>query len=410
MKTGLQLFFVILTILLITLYFITKSITTVHPLNLSIAAGREGGTYYQYAHNLAKRLEKNGFKVKIIQSAGSVENLALLKNKKADIGFVQGGCALEEDKKVLRSIASLYFEPLWLFYDADIKEISYLKQLKPLRVSIGEKGSGTQELLHTLFKVNALPTDTMQKLSTQNAYQAFKEGKLDAFFTVLSPTSPLIKTLLLDKALKVASLKRIPAYEENFSYLRAFTLTEGKLDLEKNIPDHTLHLLTTTAALVTRDDLDNSIVRYITKELTDAYRSSLFPSIKYVDIPMHPEAEKYLLKGESFLEKIFPYWIASNIDKLKYLLIPILTLLIPLFKGIFPLYKWRIRSKIYKWYDDLEEIEKENSHLDDAQKQEKLEQLLIEINEHLEVPSAYKGELYALKLHIDNLIVRLSRD
>ena len=384
------------------LFFAYKYIAPSTEKSLTIAAGREGGMYYQYASEYAKHLENQGFTISIVKSAGSLENLALLENKKVDIAFVQGGVAAKKDKVHLRSIASIYFEPLWLFYRNMMSEVHYLRDLNSQRVSIGEDGSGTKHLVTTLFKINALDINDTLHLSTKKAYSAFKDEKIDAFFVVGAADSSQIITLLSDENLKVASLNRIQAYTKQFPYLSHYPLAEGSLNLQHNIPNSNLNLLATTATLVAREGLADNLVRFITMQVKNISKGARFASSKYVDIPMHPEAEKYLKKGESLLEKIFPYWIASNIDKLKYLLIPILTLMIPIVKGIFPLYKWRVRSKIYKWYDILETLEKSS----DKAKIKHLNILLKEVNAHTDVPLSYMGELYDLKLHIDMVIQR----
>ncbi len=113
-----------------------------------------------------------------------------------------------------------------------------------------------------------------------------------------------------------------------------------------------------------------------------------------------------------FLEKIFPYWIASNIDRLKILLIPLLTLLFPLFKGVFPLYNWSMRSKIYRWYDEVREIDNELETLDKPKLKEelkKLEKLRCEISKETKVPLSFMGEYYNLQLHLDHVTKRVEK-
>ena len=403
MKTSFKILLSLLLLLIMITLLSYKYIMPTPEKSLTIAAGREGGMYYQYATNYAKSLEEQGFKITIIKSAGTLENLSLLKSAKADIAFVQGGVADEKDKEHLRSIASIYCEPLWLFYRHSLEDIHYLSDIISIPFSIGEDGSGTKELVSTLFQKNKLDTKSALNLSTKEAYQAFQEEKIDAFFIVSAEDSPQILTLLRDKNLKVATLNRLQAYQRHFSYLSSLKLPEGSLNLQENIPSSDLNLLATTATLVAREGLDDTFVRFITILVKNTSHTKLFPSSEHVDIPLHPEAAKYLKKGESFLEKIFPYWIASNIDKLKFLLIPILTLMIPVLKGIFPLYKWRVRSKIYKWYDDLETLEKSDAD----NKIERSNALLDEVNTHTDVPLAYMGELYNLKMHIDSVIRRL---
>ena len=110
------------------------------------------------------------------------------------------------------------------------------------------------------------------------------------------------------------------------------------------------------------------------------------------------------------MESIFPYWIASNIDRLKILIIPFLTLLFPLFKGVVPLYRWTMRSKIYKWYDDINDIDKRIPTLSHDELLENLatiESLKIEIGNQTKVPLAFMGEYYNLLLHVEMIITKI---
>lgn len=74
-----------------------------------------------------------------------------------------------------------------------------------------------------------------------------------------------------------------------------------------------------------------------------------------------------------------------------------------MFKGVLPLYRWTIRAKIYKWYKQLDEIEKVATSTEETLKknQEDLLSLKDEVQAHTKVPLSYKGEYYNLLLHID---------
>jgi len=132
--------------------------------------------------------------------------------------------------------------------------------------------------------------------------------------------------------------------------------------------------------------------------------------MQYLELPMNDAAKKYLKSGDSILEKIFPYWVAYNIDRFKIMLIPFLTLLIPLIKGFFPLYRWRVRSKIYRWYAEVDEIEKGIPSYDHTQICEQisaLEQLSEDISQETKVPLPYMGEYYNLKVHVEMILQKL---
>lgn len=88
-------------------------------------------------------------------------------------------------------------------------------------------------------------------------------------------------------------------------------------------------MLSTTATLAVHKDVDGTLVRLFTKIIkSENRRNNGFPSLKHLELPINSQAKKYMLKGDSIIEKIFPYWIASNLDRLKIMLIPLLTLTI----------------------------------------------------------------------------------
>ena len=406
--------FGILTLLLSGFFFYIYSLIEPTPIKeVSIATGRESGIYYQYAERYKQRLESEGITVNIIKTAGSIETLKLLQEKKVDFGFVQSGTASLEDKKKLKSVASLYFEPLWLFYRASLGTLDYFDDLDRTRFSMGELGSGTVALTEKLLEQTNLNThgSNVLHLDLKTSYQAFKENRLDAFFTVLSPKSEQIKEIFQDKNIRLLNLKRAKAFAEHFPFLQEYKIYEGSMDLRKNIPSSNITLLATTATLITHNNVDNSLVRLMTIKIKEnTTKEDIFPSQNFLEIPIHQASQKYLLNGNSFLEKIFPYWIASNIDRLKYLLIPLLTLLIPLFKSIVPLYRWRSRAKVYKWYKELDKISENWESFDDKELREAVRALDVlsrEIRSKTDVPLSFKWEYHTLQEHIDNAKKRM---
>ena len=68
-----------------------------------------------------------------------------------------------------------------------------------------------------------------------------------------------------------------------------------------------------------------------------------------------------------------------------------------------PLYRWTIRSKIYKWYKRLDDLENSNSlsRAELKENMQKLAALKLEVQAQTKVPLSYKGEYYNLLLHID---------
>ena len=98
-----------------------------------------------------------------------------------------------------------------------------------------------------------------------------------------------------------------------------------------------------------------------------------------------------------------PFWVAVSVDRLLILLIPLATLLIPLFKIAPPTYRWRIRKRIYNHYRYLLEVETallENppeAVLESCTaKIKKIEEELAQVN----IPLSYADQLFHLRMHV----------
>lgn len=407
-------------LLIIASFYVTSQFIQPAPKKeLVIATGSKTGNYYTTALAYQALLQEEGIKVTILNSAGSVENLSLLKEKKADIAFVQNGIA--GNKHNVELLASLYYEPLWIFYKNDNYTMDYVIQLIGKTIAIGKSQSGTEHLSRMILQDNGItPQNTnIINLSTTQAKEKLIQGKIDGLFIVSSTQSSIIKALLEEPSINLLSIKRSKAYSQKYSFLESLNLYEGTIDLYKNLPDEDIRLLATTANLVVNSDVPEELIRILMKKVQFIHSSKTlfsqdnqFPNTSNTNLVINEEALKYLKDGDSFLEKIFPYWIASNIDRLKILLIPILTLMFPLFKGVLPLYQWTMRSKIYRWYDQVNEIDQ---HIPTMSKEKQLqtikdlEELKLEIQKETKVPLSFMGEYYNLIMHIDMICKKLEK-
>lgn len=415
MKKFITVFLPIIATIIFAFYFTAQFIQPSPKKEITIATGSKDGNYYKTALEYKKLLEKEKVKVNIITSAGSIENIELLKEKKADIAFIQNGTTFDSNNKSIKSLASIYYEPLWVFYKNEGFTIDYIIQLISKKISIGNIGSGTRDLANKILTDNGIDSSNSQILDLNNkeASEALEKGDIDALFIVSSHNSPIINKLLANPKINLFSFKRARAYSRKYTFLEALTLYEGTLDLYKNLPDENINILSTTANLVVRENFSNELKRLVLKKVVEVHskkdlfaKTNQFPNSHNMKIELDEEADKYFKYGDTWLEKIFPYWIASNIDRLKILLIPLLTLLFPLFKGVFPLYNWTMRSKIYRWYEEIREIDNEidkasKTTLDDYLKD--IEKLREEISKETKVPLSFMGEYYNLQLHLDHI-------
>ncbi|HXV79496.1 MAG TPA: TAXI family TRAP transporter solute-binding subunit [Candidatus Binatia bacterium] len=381
------------------------------PNTVRIATGDKDGAYYAFAQRYAALLAQDDITLEIVPTAGSVENLALLKKGEVSFALVQGGTASEGDKAELQSLGSMFLEPLWILTGKKVA-IKRLADLKGKRVAIGPAGSGTHMLAIALLAADGIGR-TDATFIDQGGLQAaalLVGGKIDAVFLVASPTSPTIRKLLEKPAVQLFSFTRAPAYAYLFPFLRAVTLYEGVLDLARNIPSRDTTLVTVAANLAARQDLNSNLVPALMHAVTRIHqeagvlaRPGQFPSVDLIELPLNTDARYYIKNGPSFLFRWLPYTAAVYLDRLKIMLVPFIALMIPLFRLAPQIYRWRIRHKIYRWYEEVREID---ATLQDEPRSVQNEGVISRLKnlEHevasVSVPLSYAGELYNLRLHI----------
>ncbi len=420
MKEALKLWLLIAALIAGGFWLASRFVSPAPKKSLVIATGRKEGLYYDYALRYKQLLEREEVHVKLLETAGSIETRRLLLEHKADIGFMQGGTAHAKDGEHLKAIAAIYPEPLWIFVPAK-SAISSINALVSKRIAIGEHGSGTFALSKTLLKsvgIDARNTALLDTNATEG-YRLLKKGKIDALFDVIGTSSSRVYDYFAERKIKLLPLRRLDAFHLHFPYLERVTLPQGALDLAENLPRHDVALLASSAMVVATEGLDKVLVRLMARVVRNAPQPTTllmtslpYPNIRSAQLPIHPSAERYFEEGDSWLERIFPYWIAANIYRLKIMLIPILTLLIPLLKGFFPLYRWRIRARIFRWYDTLDSIDKEIDKMSPQELRRQIERLNAlqkEIKTQTDVPLSYMSEYYLLRTHVAFILERLSR-
>ncbi len=411
---------IIIFIILLIISFVYIQLTApVAKKTLRIATGAVGSDSYAYAISYKALLEPEGVDLEVIPTLGSLDTIGYLDTKKADIGFVHSGLLINKREYNFESLASVYYEPLWIFYRNDGYSLNYLIEATGKNLGISMTNDGTYDLAQKLSLSNGLIENVNTTyIYDEDALKQLKNKKIDIFITLATKDNPNIQALLADPDIELMNLKRINAYTQKFDYLIALKLYEGSIDLYKNLPSKDVNLLSTTQNLVCNPDIPGELIRIFLKKVQQIHggktffqNADEFLNSKHIDTVINDDAELYLLNGESWLEKIFPYWVASNIDRLKLLIIPLIWLIIPLFKSIIPLYVITTRAKIYRWYEKLDILNRKinnNENPDEIKKE--IETLKDEIQTKTQVPLSYKGEYYNLIVHLELLEKKIERN
>ncbi len=404
------------------------------PRRLTLATGSPEGAYHAFGKRYQAILARDGITVTLVNSAGTVENLALLggtaeaegTTAAVELAFVQSGIGDPASSPNLVALASLYYEPLWAFVRSD-RPVGRLTALAGQRIAVGAEGSGTRHAAMELLAANGIAAGdghgtVLSDLSGSAAAEALIAGELDAAVFVTAKHSPLLTGLLARPDIQLLSFERAAAYQRRYRHLAGISLPEGVLDLAANLPAEDLVLLSPLATLVARDEVHPALIDLVLRAATEIHggpglfeEPGQFPSPRNVDFPLSEEAERYFQSGLPFLRRVLPFWAATLIERLWVMLLPVLTLLIPLLRIAPPTYRWQVRRRIIRWYRDLHELEAALQTAEEAGDEgdrrdslAALERLQVETG-RITVPLSYADNLYNLRLHTEFVRRRFDR-
>lgn len=405
----------ILLISLLAIWVAFKFVRPAPPDTITLTSGPEGSIFSTTAEKYRAILARNGVKLQILPSQGSLENLKRLSDSsfQVDVGFVQGGVSQGMSIDQLVSLGSLFHEPLAVFYRG-AQPVDQLSGLRGKRLAIGGEGSGTRALALILLKANGIepggPTALLD-LGGDDAAQALIAGKVDAVFLMGdSAAPPVMRSLMQAPGIRLLNFAQADAYARRFIYLSKLELPMGSIDFGRNIPAQNLALIGPTVELVAREDLHPALSDLLIDTAREVHsganllqRAGEFPAPLEHEFRISSDASRYYKSGKSFFYRYLPFWLANLTDRMLVILVPIIVLLIPGLRLVPVLYTWRVRSRIYRWYGALLALERDMlAHPEPAKREEMLKRLdAIEqgVNS-LKVPLSFADQFYVLRGHI----------
>jgi TRAP transporter TAXI family solute receptor len=406
-------------LILLTLIVIGAAYWFVRPAppdTITITSGPTGSTFRLNAEKYRKILARNGVKLQILPSEGSLENLKRLANPgyRVDVGFVQGGLSAGITLDKLVSLGSVFHEPLALFYRS-AAPVNWLSELGGKRLAIGPEGSGTHALVLILLKANGIEpggATTLLNLGGEEAAKALVDGEVDAAFLMGdSATPPIMRKLIWTPGIRLLNFAQADAYARRYPYLSKLDLPMGAFDFGKNVPPQDIYLIGPTVELVARESLHPALSDLLIEAAREVHgRATLlqhageFPAPLAHEFRISDDAQRFYTSGKSFVYRTLPFWLASLVDRLLVFVVPIFVLLIPGLKVVPALYSWRIRSRIYRWYGLLIALERSLLAHPPAEEREglikRLDYIETEVNK-MKMPLAYAEQFYVLRDHIN---------
>jgi TRAP transporter TAXI family solute receptor len=411
-----------LLLIVAAFWLASRFIQPAPPATITITTGGESGAYYKFAKLYRDTLKLDGITLEIKSSAGSLQNLARLRGApggaapEASVAFVQGGTTEPEDSNTMLSLGRMFYEPVWIFHRLPA-DIDRLTQLRGKRIATGTEGSGTRHLATQLLaasEVNATNA-TFVESPSKAAAEALLAGRVDAAFFVSAPDAAIVQELLQAPGVKLMSFSQAEAYARRYPWLARVVLHKGVIDFAKNIPARDVELVAAVALLAVRDDVHPALQFALAQAAADTHKAPgifngdhHFPQSQSTELPMSTVAERFHKSGPPFFQRYMPFWIAVLMDRLLVLLIPIVTILIPLFKIVPMVYGWRMRKRLWHWYEALKKLEL--AIADDPDNRDKHQQEIERIDDavsSIPLPLQYSEQHYNLRSHIEYVQRRL---
>jgi len=385
------------------------------PRIITITSGTPGSSFETNAFQYREILARSGLTLKILPSAGSLENLERLQDPtvKVDVGFVQGGMTNGSNRGKLVSLGSVSYQPLIVFHRGT-KPMRMLSELAGKRLAIGPVGSGTRGLALTLLGFNEIKPGgqtVFLDLQAEEAAKALIEGSADAVFLMGDSASPqLMRRLLLTPGIQMLNFSQADGYSRRITYLNKLDLPMGSIDFGRNIPPEDTYLVAPTVELVARPSLHPALSDLLLEAAQEVHgKASLlkhkneFPAPIENDFPISTEASRYYKSGKTFLYRSLPFWLASLVNPILVAIVPVIVLLIPALKAIPFIFRLRVRLRIYRWYRALLTLEREVQASLNQSNREELIARLDEIEQgvnHMKVPASFADQFYALRGYI----------
>jgi TRAP-type uncharacterized transport system substrate-binding protein len=393
------------------------------PRVVTMATGPESSVTAEYGKRYRELLARDGIELRLIPSPGAIANVARLRDAKSGVGIaiIPSGITDSHDSPEIVSLGTLFYQPLWIFFRG--KPLAErLRGGANLRISVGPEGSAGRafsvEFLARLGiadKRNA----TLLALESQAAAEKLLSGEIDAAIVLDAWGSPLLRKLLAGKELHLASAPRADSWVALYPYLNKVVLPAGVADMARNVPPENVTLLAPKANLVVREDLHPAIQYLLLEAAAQIHsvpgvfsKAGEFPAPESVDLPLSDPARQFYKTGPPFLQRHLPFWLATLIQQLLVLLIPVLGLLYPLLRFAPATFEWAMRRKVLRLYGELKVSENELAAHPPAERVGELIAQLERLDDQAErvwLPIYLRPLLYQLRMHISLVRERAKR-
>ena len=282
---------------------------------VKMATGGNTGTYYAYGTALGQILgDKADLRFNIQSTGASKANIQLIDAKEVDMAIVQNdvmdyaynGTDLFEADGAVKSfsaMAGLYAEVVQIIARPG-SGIESIADLKGKNVSVGDAGSGVEFNAKQILEAYGISFDDISKqnLGFAASADAYKDGKIDAFFATAGAPTTAIMDLVSSQSILILGVEEDKASDlmTKHPFYTTYVIPGGTY----TGVDNDVTTLAVKATFIVSNELSEEVVYNMTKALfesKDAIKEAhqkgaeldLTYAVEGISIPFHKGAEKY---------------------------------------------------------------------------------------------------------------------
>jgi len=300
---------------------------------LNVATASTGGTYYPVGVGMANlwttKLGDKGINVSAQSSAGSVENIDLLRKGEAQLAIFQGligsmawngkGKFEGKEYKELRSISMLWPNVEHFVVVESVAKTGNIKDIKGIRMSVGPAGSGTEESNRIIMQGLGLTFNdiTPEHLGYSESADAMKDGRIQG----ASMPAGIPVSAVMDLYASPTKVKILEFTEEDLKGVNSVFDTWYQFEIPANTyvkQDKPIMTIAQPNWLGVSAGTDEEVVYLLTKTLFEnldfmysvhdsAKNIKLETALKGLPAPLHAGAYKYFKEaGLDIPDKLVP--------------------------------------------------------------------------------------------------------
>ena len=384
------------------------------PSKVVMAAGFKGASFEYYGRQYQEILARSHVQLELRETAGAIENLALLQDPKADvqIAFVIGGLSDAKHAPGVLSLGPVNDQPFWIFYSSN-QQFDQLSQLKGKRIAIGPIGSATRYMAEQVLGKGGVNSQnaTFLPFAGSTADEALKNGQVDAVWIIGVPESTAVQSFLRNPNVRPMNFPMSEAFTRIFPDLARMTLPQGTIDIERVIPSNDVQLIGTKAKILIRNDLHPEIVQLLLQTMKEVHggadlfhRSGEYPNASDSEYTVAPTAIDFYKNGPSFMQRHLPLWLSVHLQRAIAILVTGIAIGLPLLHFVPQGYNWMTRRRLLQWYAQLKALEASfdatESHRHLLEKQAEIERIEDAVRT-INFPLTFFDQVYNLRNHID---------